>query len=232
MDQKHCRDCSEYRPVSEFTRDSRRSDGLAFYCKEHARVRHRAARDARLGPPRHRHRRDVVVKVGEKWCPDCDRAQPLENFPKTSSKSGRHSYCRPCHNARGRASVDKLGASRTYHLMRRFGITAGDADDMLAAQGGLCAVCRSAPAVHVDHDHDTGRVRELLCFNCNGGLGQFRDDPDVLRRAAEYVERHALVEGPGAGPGAGGAATTPASTGSFRRAVSPGYTRWLALTAG
>jgi hypothetical protein len=61
---------------------------------------------------------------------------------------------------------------------------------MLAAQGGLCAICRAAPAGHVDHDHVTGAVRELLCFNCNGGLGQFRDDPAVLRAAADYVERH------------------------------------------
>jgi hypothetical protein len=61
---------------------------------------------------------------------------------------------------------------------------------MLTAQGGLCAVCRTAPAAHVDHDHVTGRVRALLCFNCNGGLGQFKDDPEVMRAAAVYVERH------------------------------------------
>ena len=61
---------------------------------------------------------------------------------------------------------------------------------MFDAQGGLCAICQTAPAVHVDHDHETGAVRALLCFNCNGGLGQFRDDPALLQAAADYVERH------------------------------------------
>ena len=65
---------------------------------------------------------------------------------------------------------------------------------MLEAQDGVCAICKSAPAVHVDHDHATGAVRALLCFNCNGGLGQFKDDPGVLRAAAEYVHFHTLSQ--------------------------------------
>jgi len=115
----------------------------------------------------------------------------LHEFPRTrATASGHYTYCKPCHNARGKASKEKVGGSRTYHLKRRYGITAAEADAMLTDQGGLCAICRAAPAVHVDHDHATDAVRQLLCFNCNGGLGQFKDDPAVLRAAAEYVERH------------------------------------------
>lgn len=66
---------------------------------------------------------------------------------------------------------------------------------MLAEQEGLCAICRAAPAAHVDHDHSTGAVRALLCFNCNGGLGQFRDDPYVLQMAAFYVKHHNQRQG-------------------------------------
>ncbi|MGY1665852.1 endonuclease VII domain-containing protein [Geodermatophilus sp. SYSU D00696] len=106
-----------------------------------------------------------------------------------------YTYCKPCHNIRGKASKDKVGGSRTYHLKRRYGITAEEADAMLAAQGGMCAICEVEPAVHVDHDHATGRVRQLLCFNCNGDLGQFKDDPVVLRAAAGYVERHRAAQG-------------------------------------
>jgi hypothetical protein len=61
---------------------------------------------------------------------------------------------------------------------------------MIAAQGGLCAVCVSRPAVHVDHNHETGKVRKVLCFNCNTMLGQAQDDPVVLVRAIEYLREH------------------------------------------
>jgi hypothetical protein len=187
---KFCRDCGEYRPVAEFTRNSRQSDGLAFYCKTHARSRRNASKRLQFGPPKHRFAQGVVPN-GHKWCPDCGQVKPLDEFPKSrATPSGTYSYCKPCHNIRGKASKDKVGGSRTYHLKRRYGITAEDADAMLEAQGGLCAICEALPAEHVDHDHATGVVRQLLCFNCNGGLGQFKDDPGVLRAAADYVERH------------------------------------------
>jgi hypothetical protein len=189
--EKHCPDCGHSLPLSSFTRDKRRRDGLAFYCKDHARQRLRASKARRQGPPKHRHVLDRVVAEGMQWCPDCDTVKPLVEFPASRNRgSGRHTYCKPCHNARGRATLERLGGSRTYHLKRRYGLTAEEADVMLEEQGGLCAICKSAPAVHVDHDHQTGAVRALLCFNCNGGLGQFKDDPMVLHAAAYYVAFH------------------------------------------
>jgi hypothetical protein len=188
---KYCSDCADYRPTTEFTRDRRRKDGLAFYCTTHARVRMRESRRRRLGEPKRRYPVDQEVLPGEKWCPDCETVKPTTEFPRTrNSASGIYTYCKPCHNIRGKAAKDKIGGSRTYHLKRRYGISAEDADAMLEGQGGLCAICRRAPAAHVDHDHETGAVRALLCFNCNGGLGQFKDDPLILRAAADYVEEH------------------------------------------
>jgi hypothetical protein len=78
-----------------------------------------------------------------------------------------------------------------------YGITPEQYSGMLAAQGGRCAVCRSdqwpgkGSSPHVDHDHATGKVRALLCTNCNNGLGSFGDDPARLRAAAAYLEAHA-----------------------------------------
>ncbi|MGY1733659.1 endonuclease VII domain-containing protein [Geodermatophilus sp. SYSU D01045] len=202
VDSKWCPDCGVVRPLDQFTRDKRRADGLAFYCRDHARARSQESRRRRLGPPSRRFPVGRDVPAGAKWCPDCDTVKPIDEFPTTTANSsGVHTYCKPCHNVRGKASKDKVGGSRSYHLMRRYGITVAEADAMLAEQGGLCAICVTAPAEHVDHDHVTGRVRALLCFGCNGGLGQFKDDPVVLRAAARYVLHHrALQGGPPATP--------------------------------
>lgn len=77
-------------------------------------------------------------------------------------------------------------------------ITFADYERMLAAQGGVCALCRQPETVvqhgrvarlSVDHDHRTGRVRGLLCRACNTTLGRFNDDPELFRRALDYLTK-------------------------------------------
>jgi hypothetical protein len=70
-----------------------------------------------------------------------------------------------------------------------------------AAQGGLCTSCGELPAEHlkhpdlvVDHDHASGKLRALLCANCNTGIGLFRDSPRKLRLAAVYLERYGAAD--------------------------------------
>jgi hypothetical protein len=125
-----------------------------------------------------------------KRCPDCGKYKPLEEFPRNKRmRVGRHAYCKPCHNARGRESKNRLyGGSRHDHLKRRYGIGALDVEELIRQQGGVCPICDKPGPEHVDHDHATGRIRGILYFNCNGGLGQFGDDPQRLSRAAFYVE--------------------------------------------
>ncbi|MFE1381228.1 endonuclease VII domain-containing protein [Streptomyces sp. NPDC058740] len=88
---------------------------------------------------------------------------------------------KPCRAVEGRAG----------HLKRQCGMTEAERDEMTASRDGLCLICQKAPAVHVDHCHETGRVRGVLCFNCNSAIGKLGDDPDVLRRAIAYLEGHA-----------------------------------------
>ena len=83
---------------------------------------------------------------------------------------------------------------RFEQRLRKYGITAVQYRQILARQGGGCAVCgltdsgdRRGGRLHVDHDHDSGQVRGILCTNCNLGIGKFGDDPGRLRRAAIYL---------------------------------------------
>jgi hypothetical protein len=85
----------------------------------------------------------------------------------------------------------RLQQLREIHLRNKFGLTPDEYDRMLEAQGRVCALCGCTPtpgiSLHVDHDHGTGEIRGLLCVRCNNALGLFREDPDVLKRAARYV---------------------------------------------
>lgn len=66
-----------------------------------------------------------------------------------------------------------------------------DFDAMVMRQEGRCAICRTGEEkLHVDHDHETGKVRALLCSYCNRGLGQFRDRIPVILAAADYLRLH------------------------------------------
>lgn len=90
---------------------------------------------------------------------------------------------------------------RTRALHYQHGITDAAFDAMWIAQNGRCAICRialAAPPVCrgatdapcIDHDHASGKIRELLCMLCNRGLGNFRDSAENLIRAADYISRH------------------------------------------
>lgn len=72
-------------------------------------------------------------------------------------------------------------------LRRWRGVVRETVVGLFASSDGRCAICGRAGALVVDHDHDTGAIRGLLCRNCNTGLGQFGDDPERLRRAAAYL---------------------------------------------
>lgn len=95
------------------------------------------------------------------------------------------------------ANKARASAQARRQKLARYGLTEADYEEMLAAQGGGCMICGSLEAMkgrpdvsfRVDHDHTTGAVRGLLCAPCNSGLGHFKDNPDLLMRAAAYLTR-------------------------------------------
>ena len=84
-------------------------------------------------------------------------------------------------------------------LRADFGLSLENYNAMLEAQGGVCAICKQ-PETHkrngklkalaVDHHHGTGKIRALLCCDCNTGIGKLKDSPEILIAAAEYIRRH------------------------------------------
>lgn len=84
-------------------------------------------------------------------------------------------------------------SSRKSHLLRRYGLTPEQWDEMFAAQGQCCAICGgsepgSSNGWETDHCHHSGAVRFILCTHCNRGLGAFKDNPALMRKAADMLE--------------------------------------------
>jgi hypothetical protein len=127
-----------------------------------------------------------------KRCSVCGLVRGCSNFSRNSKGWwGLEWACRACHTARNRRSVlNNHGGYSHYRLRAKYGIGRWDVDAMIEVQGGLCPICEKRPAVHVDHDHRTGRVREILCELCNGMLGAFRDDPAIVAKAIAYLYAH------------------------------------------
>jgi hypothetical protein len=152
--------------------------------RSRASYRKRAAAKGKVVKP------PMQLPDGCRRCPDCAEIKALEEFSRHKNGSkGRGAYCKPCHNARGVASKQRTGGFAEYHRRQRYGMNLGDFDRLLENQGGVCALCGERPAEHVDHDHTFGPVRGILCFNCNGGLGQFLDRVDIMTKAIDYLER-------------------------------------------
>jgi hypothetical protein len=88
-----------------------------------------------------------------------------------------------------RAAGKKKVSDRKSHLKRKYGLTLEGFEELLASQGGGCAICGKPDVDNVDHDHRTGQVRGILCWNCNVAIGQFEDDVDRVMAAAAYLAR-------------------------------------------
>lgn len=137
-------------------------------------------------------------------CPKCGETKPGGHF-------NRHKrQCKECRAANQRSYVSnnqavvqqrnrewqqRTGYTRRRHLQEYFGITPEQYDEMLESQGGVCAICRKEPVARdgrsapLDHDHVTGQIRGILCTNCNVGIAQFDDNPDLLGAAIAYLAR-------------------------------------------
>ena len=140
-----------------------------------------------------------------KVCKVCKKEKPLSSYHKSNiHKLGCRNVCKPCRNERQKITPEKRKESYSYErnrnikLKQTYGITYDDYHIMFNEQGGRCLICDRHQkdltlALAVDHCHQTGIIRGLLCGNCNSGIGNLRDDVSLLRKAIEYLERFGAV---------------------------------------
>jgi hypothetical protein len=125
------------------------------------------------------------VKLKRPSCIACSKKKQAAWRDKNRNKTRKkHAAWRDAHP----------GKNLQYSLKRRYSITVERYQEMLNAQDGLCACCGrpgegGALRLLVDHDHDTGEIRGLICRRCNTGIGMLGDDADGVRRALDYLER-------------------------------------------
>ena len=139
---------------------------------------------------------ELDLKEQCKTCPECNIRKPFSEYHKNSGTADKiHNICRVCCQKQTQAYRDTLD-HRERGLKDRYGLTKEDYNNKLTQQGRCCAVCGTTDpkSYHgyfmVDHCHATGKVRALLCHNCNSGLGHFKDNTEFLQKAIEYLNAH------------------------------------------
>jgi hypothetical protein len=120
----------------------------------------------------------------------------LEFYMRDKKTGRRHSACKECDKARVKARHQaNPERTRNNDLKRNYGITLQEHQEMYKNQNGVCAICKGEgdgkwKKLCVDHDHNTGKVRQLLCRNCNMVLGQVGDNPNLLEEMIKYLQKH------------------------------------------
>ena len=138
-----------------------------------------------------------------KTCSKCKIEKPLFEFQYNEKwrGGGYSAKCRPCISAytmewKAKNADRVKEIDRKHYLKKLYGLTQEQHDAMHTSQNGCCAICgrdktptRPNHSLAVDHDHETGQVRGLLCMDCNRGLGHFRDQINLLQAAIDYLKR-------------------------------------------
>lgn len=144
--------------------------------------------------------RNRDIPSGHQRCSTCQEVLAFSHFCKAKSSYTGYNYrCKPCQKISTvvRRVTRKKTNQPVVHLL---GLTQDEYNRKFEAQGGVCAICgqpetgtagvyKTPRRISIDHNHDTGQIRDLLCYQCNSGLGYFKDNPELLEKAANYLKR-------------------------------------------
>lgn len=184
---KCCSKCKEEKSMVCFDKSSSTKDGYAFQCKV---CKSSPVKAKRLVARLKRHREAMLAQslLVEKCCTKCGLVKPISDFIllKTGTRRGDCKKCsyRASHIAR-----------RKKHLLDKYGLTPEEYEAKSASQSHLCEICNKVEAhancsLAVDHDHNTNKVRGLLCSSCNLLLGHAKDSVAILKKSILYLKKY------------------------------------------
>lgn len=191
---KTCSKCKESKGLTEFFKNKRNKDGLNLFCKACEKARKNSKEYQEGYAAYYEKNKDKVLANSKEYYynnrENVNRrhSEYSKNNPEIGRKSRKEHYWR---------NRDKLlEGNREYRYMRNYGLTLERFDEMRLEQNHRCFICHTheteerLEVLNVDHDHETGEVRKLLCSLCNKGLGLFKDSPALLENAASYLRLH------------------------------------------
>lgn len=215
-----CRICKYPKELSEFWKNPHNKTGYETACKQCRMTRsYERRRERRLENgltikfPTLANRQ--LVEEGKKYCPGCKQVLDLTEFSTMKVRSGIASHCKTCNNQWSKnysntpegkdARRQSYKQNRDRHvdtkLRRKFGITLEQYKVRLDKQDGGCIICgrtteENGKMLAVDHDHKTGRVRDLLCSNCNVCIGFIEKNKMDTDKLKWYLNRHKINQAP------------------------------------
>jgi len=200
---KICTKCREYKPLSEFNKNRSRRDGYQYTCKlcdsldklNYYRNNKEAISNRRKLSyyEKQKMMRNKKYRETHIVCTSCKETKPRIEFLTMGGK------CKACIRVYNNSRYES-GSAKRCRLKIKYGITLDKYHEILEDQGGVCAICGQPEtqkskegkvlALAVDHNHKTNKIRQLLCGKCNKAIGLFKDDPEILQKATEYLKKH------------------------------------------
>lgn len=177
---KRCFSCKKYKELSEFHVNNSKKDGFNTYCKSCA------SEKAAIQYKKFSTKIKKRVRNYRKKFPEKKKEQDKQYYINNMEKIKKYK----------REWTDKsYKRLRNSRLKKSYGIDLEIYNQMFKNQKGLCAICNDPRSKQkydfsVDHQHSTGKIRELLCSNCNTGIGLFKEDVELLQKVIIYLNKH------------------------------------------
>ena len=189
---RKCRKCKKILGVEQFNFIVGRTGkvGLTTYCTICLRLVNKNWRDRRTQAQIKFHNK-AATKVKSRKCIRCHKKYPGIDFQSFNTIPCLVQTCKYCRLEKQKYT--KKEKETDLLLCASYGITLPMYKNILRKQNYRCAICRKKPnkkRLSVDHNHKTGKVRGLLCYKCNTGLGMLRDNPYIVQQALEYLKTH------------------------------------------